>query len=76
MGRTCITHGRIWKLYEILAGIYEGKRPMGDVSTDFENNIKIERKLELDSSDWGPVTGSFETCNEPRGFVTHGKPHE
>lgn len=56
---------------------------MGDISIDFENNIKIERKeirgCRLDSSvteDGGPVTGSCETCNESRGFVTHGKPHE
>jgi hypothetical protein len=49
MGRPCGTHGRGQKVYKVLVGKPEGKRPLGRPRRRWEDGIKID----LMEIDWG-----------------------
>jgi hypothetical protein len=64
-------------VYRVLVGRTEGKRPLRTPRRRWDNNMKMDLREnrdpggELDSagSEWDPVTGFCEHCNEPSGSV-------
>jgi hypothetical protein len=74
VGGACGTHGRGDKLYKVLVGKPEGKRPLGRPRRRREHGIRIDLKeISLDStgSGQGPVSGCCQCGDEPSGsFAT------
>jgi hypothetical protein len=61
------------KVYKVLVGKPEGKRPLGRPRRRWEDGIRIDlREIGLDStvSGQGPVAGCCECGDEPSGCCT------
>jgi hypothetical protein len=75
VGRVCGMHGRGEKVYKVLVGKREGKRPLGRPGRRWEDGIRMDLGdiglwgcgLDLTSSGQGPVAGCCERGDEPLG---------
>jgi len=57
MGGLCSTHGKMSRVYKILVGKSEGKRPLRKPSRKWEDNIRLDRReIGLEDVDWIHVT--------------------
>jgi hypothetical protein len=53
VGEACGTHGRGEKIYKVLAGKPEGKRPLGRPRCRWEDGIRMDlREIGLGGVDW------------------------
>jgi hypothetical protein len=72
VGGTCGTHGRGEKVYKVLVGKPEGKRPLGRPRRRWEDGIRMDLgEIGLGGvstgSGQGPVAGCCECGDEPSG---------
>jgi hypothetical protein len=53
VGRACGTHGEGRRVYRVLVGRSEGKRPLGRRRHRWEDNIKLDfREIGIDGANW------------------------
>jgi hypothetical protein len=75
VGGACGTHGRVEKVYKVLVGKPEGKRPLGRPRRRWEDGIRMDLMeiglggcgLDWTGSGQGPVAGCCECGDEPSG---------
>ena len=74
MGGACGTYGGEERVYRVLVGKPEGKRPVGRPRRRWEDNIKmdVQEVGVWTGSSWlriGQVAGTCECGNEPSGSI-------
>jgi hypothetical protein len=78
IGRACSTNGVKRNAYRILAGMPEGRRPLGRPRREQYKNGSWRKRmrwygLDWTSSAWGPIQGPCEHCNKYSGSINTGK---